>query len=120
MKKFSLVSLALLAGVSMFGAKKGPEVSKIEPPYWWVGMANDTLQLMVYGTDIAKATASVDYPGVHIAESVSLDSPNYKLLYLTIDSDTKPGKMPLTFDLSGRKTKTDYELRRRDKQGGGI
>lgn len=117
MKKFSLVSLALLAGVSMFGAKKGPEVSKIEPPYWWVGMANDTLQLMVYGTDIAKATASVDYPGVHIAESVSLDSPNYKLLYLTIDSDTKPGKMPLTFDLSGRKTKTDYELRRRDKQG---
>ena len=55
MKKFSLVSLALLAGVSMFGAKKGPEVSKIEPPYWWVGMANDTLQLMVYGTDIAKA-----------------------------------------------------------------
>ena len=80
----------------MFGAKKGPEVSKIEPPYWWVGMANDTLQLMVYGTDIAKATASVDYPGVHIAESVSLDSPNYKLLYLTIDSDTKPGKMPLT------------------------
>ena len=47
MKKFSLVSLALLAGVSMFGAKKGPEVSKIEPPYWWVGMANDTLQLMV-------------------------------------------------------------------------
>lgn len=117
MKRISLISLALLAGASMFGAKKGPEVTKIEPPYWWVGMANDTLQLMVYGNDIAKATASVDYPGVRLAESVNLDSPNYKLLYLTIEPDAKPGRMPLTFVSSGRKTTMDYDLRRRDKKG---
>ena len=114
MKKLSLISLALLAGTSVFGAKKAPMVTNVEPPYWWVGMANDTLQLMITGPGIGGASASVDYPGVSLAESVTLDSPNYKLLYFTIADDTKPGKMPLKLDLNGRKATIDYELRRRD------
>lgn len=116
MKKLSLISLALLAGTSVFGAKKAPMVTNVEPPYWWVGMANDTLQLMLTGPGIGGATASVDYPGVSLAESVTLDSPNYKLLYFTIAGDTKPGKMPLKLDLNGRKTTIDYELRSRDRK----
>ena len=116
MKKLSLISLALLAGTSVFGAKKAPMVTNVEPPYWWVGMANDTLQLMITGPGIGGASASVDYPGVSLAESVTLDSPNYKLLYFTIADDTKPGKMPLKLDLNGRKTTIDYELRRRDRK----
>lgn len=116
MKKLSLISLALLAGTSVFGAKKAPMVTNVEPPYWWVGMANDTLQLMITGPGIGGASASVDYPGVSLAESVTLESPNYKLLYFTIADDTKPGKMPLKLDLNGRKTTIDYELRRRDRK----
>ena len=116
MKKLSLISLALLAGTSVFGAKKAPMVTNVEPPYWWVGMANDTLQLMITGPGIGGASASVDYPGVSLAESVTLDSPNYKLLYFTIADDTKPGKMPLKLDLNGRKATIDYELRRRDRK----
>lgn len=117
MKRFSLISLALLAGASMFGAKKTPMVTNVEPPFWWVGMANDTLQLMVTGPNIASATATVDYPGVTLSESVSLDSPNYKLLYLVISSEAIAGKVPLKFDLNGRKAIVDYELRKRDKDG---
>ena len=43
MKRFSLLAAALMAGASLFGAKKAPMVTNVEPPYWWVGMANDTL-----------------------------------------------------------------------------
>ena len=114
MKRLSLISLALLAGTSLFGAKKAPMVTDIEPPYWWTGMENDTLQLMVTGPGIADAGVEVDYPGVTLAESVALDSPNYKFLYLVVGDDARPGKMPLRFNLNGRKTTVDYELRSRD------
>lgn len=114
MKRLSIISLALLAGSSLFGAKKAPMVTNVEPPYWWVGMQNDTLQLMVTGPGIADAKVGVDYPGVTLAESVSLDSPNYKFLYLVVSDDTKPGKMHLQFSLGNRKTTVDYELRQRD------
>ena len=116
MKRFSLISLAVLAGASVFGAKKAPMVTNVEPPYWWTGMSNDTLQVMLTGPGIAEASASVDYPGVTLAESVALDSPNYKLLYLVIGRDARPGTMPLSLNLGGRKTTVGYELKARDRK----
>ena len=117
MKRFSLLAAALMAGASLFGAKKAPMVTNVEPPYWWVGMANDTLQVMLTGSDIAQASAEVDYSGVKLDRQVSLDSPNYKLLYFTIAPDTKPGKMPIRLNLNGRKHTLDYELKARDMKG---
>lgn len=117
MKRFSLLAAALMAGASLFGAKKAPMVTNVEPPYWWVGMANDTLQVMLTGPDIAQASAEVDYSGVKLDRQVSLDSPNYKLLYFTIAPDTKPGKMPIRLNLNGRKHTLDYELKARDMKG---
>lgn len=117
MKRFSLLAAALMAGASLFGAKKAPMVTNVEPPYWWVGMANDTLQVMLTGPDIAQASAAVDYSGVKLDRQESLDSPNYKLLYFTIAPDTKPGKMPIRLNLNGRKHTLDYELKARDMKG---
>ena len=117
MKRFSLLAAALMAGASLFGAKKAPMVTNVEPPYWWVGMANYTLQVMLTGPDIAQASAEVDYSGVKLDRQVSLDSPNYKLLYFTIAPDTKPGKMPIRLNLDGRKHTLDYELKARDMKG---
>lgn len=117
MKRFSLLAAALIAGASLFGAKKAPMVTNVEPPYWWVGMANDTLQVMLTGPDIAQASAEVDYSGVKLDRQVSLDSPNYKLLYFTIAPDTKPGRMPIRLNLNGRKHTLDYELKARDMKG---
>ena len=117
MKRFSLLAAALMAGASLFGAKKAPMVTNVEPPYWWVGMANDTLQVMLTGPDIAQASAEVDYSGVKLDRQISLDSPNYKLLYFTIAPDTKPGKMPIRLNLDGRKHTLDYELKARDMKG---
>lgn len=117
MKRFSLLAAALMAGASLFGAKKAPMVTNVEPPYWWVGMANDTLQVMLTGPDIAQASAEVDYSGVKLDRQISLDSPNYKLLYFTIAPDAKPGKMPIRLNLNGRKHTLDYELKARDMKG---
>ena len=54
---------------------------------------------------------------VTLAEQVKLDSPNYKFLYFTIAPDARPGKLPITFSLDGRKTTIDYPLLARDRKG---
>lgn len=78
-------------------------------------MANDTLQLVVSGRDIAQAEFSVTYPGVTLDRQFSLDSKNYKFLYLTINPDAKPGKLKLEYTLAGKKRTLDYELKARDR-----
>lgn len=106
--------MAIIAA-TLFGAAKAPLVTNVEPPYWWVGMHNDTLQLLLTGPQIGKSTVSIDYPGVTIQSQPALESDNYKLLYLTIAPGTKPGKVPLRIT-SGRRTQTlRYELKRRER-----
>ena len=116
MKRFSLFGAALMAGASLFGAKKAPMIENVEPPCWWVGMANDTLQLMITGPGIGNSEVSLDYPGVNLCEQIRLDSPNYKFVYLTISPEAKPGKLPLHFALDGRKTTFEYPLLARDRK----
>ena len=117
MKRLKALAVGLVAGAfSICGAKSAPNViSNIEPPYWWTGMANDTLQIMLTGDNIARADFSVDYSGVKLLEQLSLDSPNYKLLYLTISPDTRAGNMQLRYTLDGRKAAVPYELKKRDR-----
>ncbi|MDE6248002.1 MAG: glycoside hydrolase family 13 protein [Muribaculaceae bacterium] len=109
-----LASLTLLA--ASLGAGNAM-VDRIDPPCWWVGMENDTLQLMVSGKDIAAAEVKADYPGVNLIESVNGDSKDYKFLYFTISPDTKPGELPLTFTRGKEKEKIEYPLLQRKMKG---
>ncbi|MDE6340858.1 MAG: glycoside hydrolase family 13 protein, partial [Muribaculaceae bacterium] len=87
---------------------------KIDPPYWWTGMTDTSLQLQVNGKNIRNAEFSVDYPGVSVDSVARLDgSPNWQYIYLNISPEAKPGKMKLTWK-EGKKTITrDYELKAR-------
>lgn len=109
-----LASLALLAA-SVAGG--GGMVDRVEPPCWWVGMQNDTLQLMVSGKDIAGADVRADYPGVDLIETVNGDSKDYKFLYFKISPDTKPGEMPITFSRGEEREKIEYPLLERKMKG---
>lgn len=116
MKRFSSLSAAVLAGAaSLLGAASSPMITNVEPPYWWTGMANDTLQIMVTGPDIARAEVSVDYPGVRLCEQTALESTNYKLLYFVIGRDARPGTMEIDFRLGRRSERLPYELKARDR-----
>jgi len=85
---------------------------KVEPGFWWSDMKNPELQLMVYGKDISSYRPTVDYPGVYLKSSVSLESPNYLLIYLDI-ANAKPGKFNITFTNGKKKINHSYELKAR-------
>lgn len=105
------ILLTLLFTVSIFMAHS--ETPRVEPSFWWSGMAETELQLMVSGERIADYTASITSTHVSIKEVVTLPNRNYQLIYLDLS-----GAVPETFDLvftNGKKKITvPYELKERN------
>lgn len=114
MRKTLLSFILFIIAVSMNAASK---IDKIEPSFWYVGMKNPELQLMVYGKNISSCDVSVNYPGVNLSSIVKLESPNYLLVYLTLDKDVKAGNIELTFTQGNKKEIKYYELKTRAKKG---
>lgn len=90
------------------------KLERVEPSFWWTGMKNPSLQLLVYGENISDTRPSIQYEGVKIEKVVTVENPNYLFVYLNIASYTKPGSFPIDFR-KGKKNYTtfDYELRSR-------
>jgi len=103
----------LLLGTQMFAQQISLE--RIDPPFWWAGMTNPELQLMVYGNNISKTSPVIDYDGVQINQIIKVESPNYLFLNITINTEAKPGSFDIVFK-EGKKAKLKYsfELKTRD------
>ncbi len=88
-------------------------VTRVDPACWYVGMKNPSLQLMLYGKNIASVQqVTTDYAGVRIDSVVRLDSPNYLLVYLNLRG-AQPGTMTLKLD----KQSLTYQLKAREMRG---
>ena len=114
MKKFFLI----ISAIAFSLLAKAQEIERMEPPFWWTGMKNSELQIMVYGKNIARSELQFEYPDVRLKEIVRADSPDYLFIYLEIEKNAQPGTMKLTFVEGKKKLIKTYELRaRRDTFG---
>lgn len=105
-----------ITAVSTFAVSAKTATPQVEPPYWWAGMEDNSLQLMVNDAGIRDAVPSISYPGVAIDSVVRLDSPNYQFIYLNVSPDVKAGKFNIVFK-SGKKTiKMPYEIKQRKQR----
>jgi glycosidase len=89
------------------------ETAHIEPAFWWSGMEETELQLMVSRKDIAGYTPSVSSKDVVIKETVRLSSPNYLVIYLDI-ANSRPETFELSFTKGEQKINIPYELKARN------
>jgi glycosidase len=111
-----LTLILLTTGVS-FTQKQALAIQRVEPAFWWVGMQNPELQVLIYGKDIAAATVNLRYEGVEISRIEKTENPNYQFIYLKLAPTVKPGVIPITFQ-AGKQTKViNYELKAREKKG---
>ncbi len=111
MKRISVFFLFLIFSISVFALN----VDRVEPMFWWVGMKNPTVQLMVHGQDIASATVSLNYPGVRIESVSRQENPNYVFVDLTISPEAKAGKFSIDFRKSKKEfANYSYELKNRE------
>lgn len=114
-----LCAILCLAILSLgIRAKAGVQIDRIEPEYWFTGLRQTEVQLMVYADGIGRAQVQMaKYDGVTLREVVALDSPNYLLLYLDVQPTAQPGILRLTFTLDGKRQEVKYELRQRAMAG---
>ena len=96
-------------------AQTGPAVEHMEPAFWWVGMKNDRLQIMLHGQQIANYRPSIHYPGVQIRGTSKLSNPNYLFIDLQISPKASAGKFAIEMQKKGHLFSIPYELKAREK-----
>ncbi len=98
-----------------FDARADYDIEQLEPPFWWAGMHNQHLQLLVHGDDIAELSVEIDYPGVTLENLQTLDNPNYLFVDLKLAETVKPGQFTISFVKDGRQRLSyEYQLFERE------
>lgn len=110
MKKL-YVFLELFFFCSVIINAQSSKVKRIDPPSWWVGMKNPSVQLMVYGDNISRNNVKINYSGVKITNIHKVENPNYLFIDLKIDISAFPGTMKIQLN----DTCLNYKLSSRNK-----
>ncbi|MDO9260351.1 MAG: glycoside hydrolase family 13 protein [Flavobacteriaceae bacterium] len=108
MKKTRLIIVIFLINIAMFGQ----EIKRVEPPFWWSGMQNKTLQLMIYGDDIASFKPTFTNNSIEITGLVKTENPNYLFIDLNLEK-ASAGTFELLFKKGKKELKYTYELKQR-------
>ncbi|MGL5937905.1 MAG: glycoside hydrolase family 13 protein [Phocaeicola sp.] len=116
-KNLLLFMLITLAGIESLCA--ATIVKKVEPTNWWADMKNPTLQVLLYGEQLASYEVSISSPDIYLKEVVKLENPNYLLLYLDL-SEATPQTLPITLKKGKKKEVIPYEIKKRNEKASAI
>ncbi len=85
------------------------QIEHIEPPFWWSGMHNNKLQLMVHGKNVADLAPALRHPGVRIDAVTRVENRNY--LFIDLDlAQASPGELDLVLTGAGKTLRHKYRL----------
>lgn len=92
-------------------------ITRVEPPFWWIGMNDPGLQLMVYGERITELSPVIEFPGVSILRTERTENPNYLFISLEINPNARPGPFVISFQYN-HKTQTSYTYQLLERDAG--
>ncbi len=108
MKKISFIVI-FFVGLICVNAQK---IDKVEPPFWWADMQHKSLQLMVYGKNIANFHPSIADKDVAIIGVTKTENPNYLFIDLNLEKATA-GSFNILFKKGKKELTHTYELKSR-------
>lgn len=115
MKKIIFFSFFLFLVNFNFGQDAEIRVEKVEPPFWWVGMSNQNLQILIYGNEVSLASVEINYPGVEVRNVRKVENPNYLFIDLVVTKDAAAGEFPIKFKVGNKLLPPYiYELKERN------
>lgn len=118
MKKTLVILTMLLTFVSVADALP-KNIKRVAPDFWWVGMKNTELQIMIYGDNIGGSEISITSKDITIKETVELENRNYVLLYLDL-SQAKPQVFDILLKKGKKTTKVPYEIKQRTRESSSV
>lgn len=112
--KRSLFVVTLLALLGCPQINAATVIKKVAPAFWWAGMKNTQLQVLLYGNRISSAEVSISSKDITLQEVVKQENPNYLLLYLDL-SEAAPQHFDILLEQGKKRTVVPYELKQRKK-----
>jgi glycosidase len=109
MKKIYLVLLLVFLSLSVFAI----DIKTVDPAFWWSGMKNPELQVLIHGEGVAKSDVSITSKSVRLKETLKLESPNYLILYFDL-SMSQPEKFDIVLQQGKDKKVVPYEIKARE------
>ena len=97
-------------------------IDRVNPTNWWVGMKNPNVQLLLHGPGAGTLAYTVNYPGVKLVKTSTVENPNYAFLDLTIAPTARPGKVQFVGKKGTQTLSQSWELKARDNalKGQGV
>jgi len=89
------------------------QIQKVEPAFWWKGMQNPELQILVYGKDIANSEIELS-DGIKAKEIQKVENPNY--VFLTVNTnEIKRSQFKINLKKGNKNSSSyTYELKQRN------
>lgn len=119
MKQTLLTVMAVLSLLFPFSSKTYAVIKKVAPTFWWAGMKNPELQVLLYGDDISSSEVSISSKDIYLKEIVRQSNSNYLIIYLDLN-DAKAQKFDIILTKGRKVTKVPYELKERTRKGSDI
>jgi len=94
--KYLLFAFSILLGFPAAWSAES-QIKHLEPAFWWVGMHNPHVQLLVHGSNLSHFDAKIVTQGVRLVNTLKTANPNYLFLLLEIGADTPPQTFQITF-----------------------
>lgn len=112
MKKILLAACFIFSVCATFAQ----HIERMYPPNWWVGMKDSSLQLLLYGKNIAAWDMQINYPGVQLYAVSKVENPDYLFADIIISDDAKPGEVQLQFSNKKEKFTQTFSLQARQQR----
>lgn len=119
MKQTLLTVMAVLSLLFPFSSKSYAVIKKVAPTFWWAGMKNPELQVLLYGDDISSSEVSISSKDIYLKEIVRQSNSNYLIIYLDLN-EAKAQKFDIILKKGRKVTKVPYELKERIRKGSDI
>ena len=117
MKNIFVLVMALFIGIA--DAVAANTIQKVAPTFWWAGMKNPELQVLLYGDNISKSEVNLTAQDITIQEVVTFDNPNYLIIYMDI-AEARPQQFNIVLKNGKKETIVPYELKQRDANSSQI
>ena len=87
---FTLMSAPAFLLASPPQTSAAPQVTKIEPPNWWIGLTSETL-LLLSGHDLEATHVSCNLPTIRVMRTQATAGGDYLFVWLKIGASTRSG-----------------------------
>ena len=94
---------------------KAKPLPKASPAFWWAGMAEPSLQILLRGEGVGKSEVSISATDIQIDSIVRPANDSYLLLYINIGA-AGAQTFDITLTVDGKTQTLPYELRARENR----